>query len=246
MIKNFSLGLRLGAGFGLVLLLVLAMAGTGVLLLKRISNLNELQDASSERARIADAWSQQTELNLARGMVLAKGGNNSDLNDLLAPAMKVTSEKISSYNKALDEKIDRSEDRALFDALLVQRKAYSVMRDGLMTRLKQGDVAGVSEDADKQLAPVGTAYQKAVTDLRDGFNQTLSQQVAEQNQAIKQGMLILTVLAGLALAAGGVVCVMITRSVTQPVKTAIDASARIAAGDLSQPIHTDRGDELGD
>jgi methyl-accepting chemotaxis protein len=245
-LTNLRLSWRLGMAFGLVLLLVLLMAGVGVLQLGRIDSLNDLQTAASDRASAATDWRGETTLNLSRGMVLAKGGNSSTLRDLLAEPMKAGSGRISALVDKLDKAITAPEERALLQTALEHRKSYSALREGLFKRLKQGDVAGVEEDADKLLAPAGKAYIDAVDALNAHFKSSLDAMVAEQNTASHSARLLMLVLAVAAVAAGSLLSWVITRSIVLPLQDAMAATARVAEGDLSHTIQSARGDEVGD
>ncbi len=245
-LTNLRLSWRLGLSFGLVLLLVLMMALVGVLQLGRIDRLSEQQAAASDRADLAISWRSETSLNLARGMVLTKGGNSSTLRDLLAEPMKAGSARISGLVDKLDKAATGAEERALLQAALDQRKSYSALREDLFKRLKQGDVAGVEEDADKRLAPAGKAYIESVEALSDHYKQNVDALVADQAAASRNARLVLLALAVAAVAAGSLLSWVITRSIVVPLQDAMAATARVAEGDLTHEIHSPRGDEVGD
>jgi methyl-accepting chemotaxis protein len=245
-LTNLRLSWRLGLSFGLVLLLVLMMAGVGVLQLGRIDKLTELQSAAKDKADWAIDWRGETATNLSRGMVLTKGGNSSTLRELLAEPMKTGSARISSLVEQLDKAAAAAEERALLKAALEQRKAYSALREDLFKRLKQGDVAGVEEDADKLLAPAGKAYIRTVEALSDHHKKNADALVAEQNAASHNASLLMLVLAAAAVAAGSLLSWVITRSIVAPLHEAMAATALVAQGDLSHKIQSTRGDEVGD
>jgi methyl-accepting chemotaxis protein len=245
-LDQLRLSARLGAAFGLVLLLVLGMSGMGIYKLQRIQALNEEREALSARLQLATNWLHESQINFTRAMVIAKGGNSSDLRRLLDPEMARSTAAISSMADALDTQIHDTVERQLFDQALRERKAFSAVRAGLLTRLKQGDVAGVEEDADKLLQPAGLSYQTTIANLTDSLKRQQTDASSVQTAASRDAVRGLGILTLLALLAGAAMSWSITRSVVVPVRLAIAATQRVAEGRLSEPIVSQRSDELGD
>ena len=71
-----------------------------------------------------------------------------------------------------------------------------------------------------------------------------SGQALERGTASAGALLLGLLVASLAVGASLSLC--ITRSVTRPLAEAVTAARVIADCDLSQPLHSERGDELGD
>jgi methyl-accepting chemotaxis protein len=65
------------------------------------------------------------------------------------------------------------------------------------------------------------------------------------NETIRLQRIILLLAILIALAAGGILLVYITRSIARPIHEGIELANRIAEGDLSQNIALDRKDEIG-
>ncbi len=245
-LQHIRLSARLGLAFGLILLLVLAMAGLGAFQLGRIQQLNAEQAALSAQQGLGREWRALTELNLARGMTLAKAGSNSDVRELSEAPMKATSKRISVTADALGKALTGDTERQLLQAALDQRQRYTALRDGLFKRQRQGDVVGASEDADSQLMPAGNVYLASLAALEKHLGVVLQASVDAQSELARRAILAQGLLALVAVAAGAAMAWLTTRSVTLPLEAAIAASRRIASGDLSQRLSLDRRDELGE
>jgi methyl-accepting chemotaxis protein len=245
-LSDIRLAWRLGLAFGIVLLLVLAMAAVGGLQLKRILACNEVQAQVASQSMLVGDWKRETEINLVRSLVLAKGGNSSTLRELLTDPMKATSARITALKDQLATLITEPESRSLFDAVAGQRKTYSTVRDELFKRLKMGDVAGVEEDADKFLAPAAKAYIASIDALAVQLGARLKASVEQQDRVTRSVTLWMGLLALAAVCSGGLLAWVITRSVVVPLRSAIATTARVAAGDLAQDIDVGRADEMGD
>ncbi len=244
--RNIRLSARLGLAFGLILLLVLAMAGLGIFQLSRIQALSDEQGGLSTQQRLSREWRALSELNLTRGMALAKAGSNSDVRELSEAPMKATSQRIASTTEELGKVLVDGRSRQLLQAALDQRKNYTALRDGLLKRQRQGDVVGAAEDADSKLMPASAAYLASVDALDQHLGAILQRSVSAQNDIARRAIVTQGLLAVLALAAGAVMAWLTTRSVTLPLQGAITASRRIASGDLSQTLAWDRRDEMGE
>jgi methyl-accepting chemotaxis protein len=245
-LRDIRLSARLGLAFGLILLLVLAIAGLGAFQLGRIQKLNAEQVALDAQQGLGREWRALTELNLSRGMALAKAGSNSDVRELSEAPMKATSQRISSTADALAAALVGDTAHQLLQAALDHRQRYSALRDGLFKRQRQGDVVGAAEDADKLLMPAGSAYLASVAALEKHLGQVLQASVEAQSEVARRAIFAQGLLALLAVGLGAVMAWLTTRSVTLPLQAAIAASRRIASGDLSQRLALDRRDELGD
>ena len=245
-LHHIRLSVRLGLAFGLILLLVLAMAGLGAFQLAQIQALNAEQATLTAELQLGHEWRAQSELNLTRGMVLAKAGSNSDVRELSEAPMKATSQHISRITEQLGKALLDDTARPLLQTALDHRKRYTVLRDDLFKRQRKGDVVGAADDADSQLKPLSVSYLGSVQALEMHLSSVLQTSHNAQGELARRAMLSLGGLALLAIVVGAAMAVLTTRSVTLPLQAAIAASHRIAGGDLSQPMALDRRDELGD
>jgi methyl-accepting chemotaxis protein len=245
-LDNLRTAMRLGLAFGLVLLLVVAMAVLGALAVRRIDASNIVQGELTDQAKLVGRWRAETELNLTRTLVLAKGGNNSALRELLAPQMKASTARISEFQASIEKALTDDPARQLLAAVAGQRKAYIAVRDALFKRQQAGDVAGAGEDADLRLAPAASAYLASITELAAELDKRIDWEVQIQTATGAQAVRLLAVLGAVAVVVGAALSWVITRSVVQPLREALLACRRVAQGDLAQDIVTSRHDEAGD
>jgi methyl-accepting chemotaxis protein len=245
-LDNLRLPVRLGASFALILSLVVAMAGVGAYQLLRIDSLNDRETAAANVTNLVNDWQTELNVNLQRAMVMTKGGNSGTLSTLMAEPMKAGSARINTLVTKIEGALTDPEDQALLKSATDQRKRYIAVRDELLKRLNQGDVAGVDTDADKLLAPAAASYAQAVDALQAQQAKTLDTLMSAQYVASRDARLLLGVLAALAVAAGALLTWVITRSIMQPLQAAMRAATKVAQGDLTHEIVTQRRDELGD
>ncbi|WP_140630059.1 methyl-accepting chemotaxis protein [Methylibium rhizosphaerae] len=244
-LKNMKLGLRLGFGFAAVLMLMIGMAAVGAIRLNEIVFLNTKLNADSDRQTLALQWKGETRLNLMRTMAIGKSGNQAELTAYLQPQMKDTSAQITELQKKLESMVTSESEKKLMETIAERRKAYVGIRNSIFDAFKAGDSAGAQARLDSELAPASDAYLAAITALADYLGNELATDSPLLEAKASQGRFLLLGLAMAALLVGGVLAWLITRSVTQPLARAIDATRSVAQGDLSQPINNDRRDEVG-
>ena len=108
-----------------------------------------------------------------------------------------------------------------------------------------GDPAATQKFVDSEFTPLVAAYLKA----QDDFVRTLEQRREQVrtdafNRRVQYAIMGL-VMAALLLAVGLAMAWQLVRSITRPLDQAVNAIDAIAAGDLTQELHSTRKDEFG-
>jgi methyl-accepting chemotaxis protein len=244
-ISSLKFGARLGTGFGIVLFLMVAMAAFGAFRVSRILDINHEITEKSQRYNLAAQWRGDTRLNLTRALAIAKSGNLPALASYLKPLITETSNQIADRQKALQDSVTNEADKARMDAIGERRTAYIAVRDAVFAQMQSGDMSGAMARIDSEMIPASTAYLESIEALEQNLNADLQQAspLLEQNaQATRTWLLIIT---AAALAAGGLISLVITRSITRPMVRAIDAARCVADGDLSRTMNPNPGaDEI--
>jgi len=244
-LNNLKIGQRLALGFGAVLALMAALAAAAYLQLQT-SGQHSLKAADYDhRVLVVAQWAGLTELNVARTLAVAKSGGHADVQAYFSPLMKETTERISTLQKELEAVIDDDEGKALLATVAAKRKVYVDLRTQFNALLKQGD-AGAPAMLSGQVMPAAAAYLDAMKAIQAYEQGLANEATASVTAAIDHGKVVLGGLLLAGLTVGAAMAWGITRSVTRPVGEAAAAASVIAGGDLSQTVHSARGDELGE
>jgi len=244
-LSSLKFGARLGVGFGVILLLMVAMATFGTVRVSRILDINHEIADKSQRYNLATQWVGDTRLNLTRALAIAKSGNLPALAAYLKPQMAETSKQIAERQKALQDSVVDEADKERMAAIGERRTAYMAVRDAVFAQLQSGDMSGATARIDSEMIPASEAYLDAIGALEKNLEADLQQAnpLLEQNARATRTWLIVLTLA--ALAAGGLISLVITRSITVPMERAIETAQHVAAGDLSRTLRTNPGaDEI--
>ncbi len=97
----------------------------------------------------------------------------------------------------------------------------------------------------EKVLPVETEWRALVGQLITLEKELNAAAYAEARSTERMARLILVTVSALALGIGALLAWLLTRSVVQPITLAIQVTERIAQGNLTSPVVTDRHDELG-
>ena len=245
-LNQLKIGLRLGLAFGALIALMVMMTLVQAQRLKAHDTESKQLLSLQRRAQSAQEWVALVRLNASRALAMAISNGNPALTAHHAPGMKATSEKITELQKQLTEVTDSDQGKTLLAAIAEQRKAYVAIRSEVMNKIKAGDTAGAQALVEQQMVAAANTYVASIEGLSRFQEQRVDIGVAKLTRDVRTAQWLQAgFLGGCLLLAAGLVLV-ITRSVTRPLARTVEATGRIAAGDLSQPVNVEGNDELAD
>ena len=245
-LNNFKIATRLSIGFAAVLALMVAMSVAAYVQMSASSQDFDKSMDLSERSRLADQWQAGTELNVSRVIAIAKSHGDPAVVAYFEPMMKETHARNNELQKSLEAAISSAEGKALFAEASDKRSSYIAAREKVLELLKSGDKAAADTQFTQVMLPAATAFLNSTK----GVQQFQSQYSASHSTGAKAAMAngqkwqMMLLLAGVAM--GAWMAYVITRSITQPLHSALDVARGIANNDLSNVVHSDRKDELGE
>ncbi|KQB58927.1 MULTISPECIES: methyl-accepting chemotaxis protein [Acidovorax] len=242
-IKDLKLGIRLGVAFGLLLLITMVIAVLGVMSVTALQHSNEhIATSELKRQGIVHQWQTDIQMNWLRTEAFLKA-NDAQYAGKLKKDMSAVVEVQSKRMQEVHSYLLPGKEMQLYDQAIAARDAYRVKRTELVKAKEAGQ--DVAAQADTVLAPVFQSYaavlQELTHTLDEGVASTLKDTTrkAEASTAWVSGSTVLAILVGLFLAW------WTTRSITAPVRQAVQATTAIAAGDLATPIPLGAKDEPG-
>ena len=214
------------------------------------SNLLKLLDDISKEgatiARVNDDWQNAAEIErIYHGYTMARYHVRGYLNKLAA-----SSETKGNGSTALDSTIAGIVKE--FSALEQQLKSPSLQVTRQTLNKAADNIANYSAYLEKVHAidnRMGDQQQqllKAELSLEESVNQLLVMNRSQQTTLGEQVLVILSIVAALAILIGLVFSFLITHVINRPLHETAALAHRIADGDLTQHIRTQRKDEIGD
>jgi methyl-accepting chemotaxis protein len=242
-LNNMRIGRRLGLAFALLIVLILAVAGFARQALGRIH-----EDMS---LLIDDRVVKVQQLGHIKQNVSDIGRSVRDLvlNPEQAGSLMATIESARRSNLELLGKLDASvrneRARELLAALVQARKGYHDAVQRVAELSAKGDGEGARAALREQARPTQQAVFAAANALTELQGEMMQQTSASTRAQVSATSTALGVMAVLALGLGAGLAWRITRSVVDPLRSALNAADTVASGDLRVQLQTDRRDEAG-
>ncbi|MBH3427376.1 methyl-accepting chemotaxis protein [Pseudomonas alkylphenolica] len=219
-ISNMRVGAKLGMGFGLVLALTFLLSVTGW---HALNTLIERGDKVENIARISD---YTRDLRVHRLTM----GTSTDPQDI--QPLRKTLDELSAHLQATRQHFTADSDVALFNQ---QRDAVNHYADVLQAL---GQPGVDRQPLYQRMAGYGDVL------LRTAQQLTASQK-AKRDADAASAKTLLSLVAVFALMLGALTAWVIARQIVRPLQHTLAVVGRIAQGDLSKDVLTDRRDELG-
>ena len=228
-----------------VIVVISALAALG---LQRISSILSEGEAalavSADLVKIASQWTGLTETNSVRNqaMLLSNGG---PIEGTFSAAVDETSSRISELQKKLEAMPLTDADRAQLQKIGELRKTVIAARNVARQLKKDGKTEEALAQAKQAYEPAMLEYlgaQRELVAMQERRVQAVEAEIEARRHANSIGLLLaLAVLAGVI----GFGTSRLVRSIREPLVQANDCAERIAHGDLSASITSERGDEFG-
>ena len=243
---DLGIGTRLAIAFAAMLLITLGVAFSGYRGMDRVATVTqEMLAGDAEAARLADdSRAASLELRRFEADFLLNIGSEKQAQYArewhkaaqdFKRDLEILAKLVSDAEKAQLATIGRDVDTYAAGFARVEEQ----IRSGAVTTPQDGNAA---------MAPVRDVA-RAISDVMDQIAERHAKAMQEQKQVIGEAAasarntMIAIVVLGIAL--GVVVSLFITRSITLPVATAVDAAERIARGDLTEVVEARSKDEIG-
>ncbi|MGF6267233.1 methyl-accepting chemotaxis protein [Paraburkholderia youngii] len=247
-LTDLKIGARLGLAFAVTLALTFALAAVSLTWLSAFnSNVSDLTDA-----RLPILIDSYALLEITRRQSVmerdALAALESDEPAVATANLQAISEGHDAVTKAVTEiqrLIYTDQGKKLWSNIAAARQAYLSSRAGIIAQIKAGAAVEARQKLLKEQLPLENQYLAAVNALiyyvRDQVDTQRDTSSASYNDA---RTLILT-LAALALAVGAACAVVATRSITKPLREAVDGTHQVAEGNLIVQAAATARDETG-
>jgi methyl-accepting chemotaxis protein len=244
-LRNVSIGVRLGLGFAVILLFSMLITGISVWRLHDVASATRvMMEQPLAKERYISDWYGRIDSAVRRTIAIARSSDTS-LSGYFAEESKVSSASSAELQKKIEALIDKPEEKAMFAGLLEQRKLYIGSRDQVYKLKGEAQVDAANEVFEKTFVPAAAKYQKMVLDLLEHQRASIDTTAREIDAVASTSRNLMLVLAALALAFGVVCAWVLTMGIVRPLRTAVDIARKVADGDLTAQIDATAKDETG-
>jgi len=242
---NLKIGARLGFGFALILVLLAAAVGLGLSSMGRISNRTDqiVDDHNVKTFAVTEMADNFRDISLiiTNIVLLQDDASLQEKKNQLGAAR----EKYGKAKKVfLDTELNENE-KELLSKLDAAIKYSAPIVNKVVELGMQNKNEEATELLVKQSLP---SIQKAIGVIEEiiQYEKDQGKAAAEHAKAdYTSARNLMLGLGGLAIVLGGVISLLITRSITRPINAAVKVAETVAAGDLSSRIDVTSKDETG-
>jgi methyl-accepting chemotaxis protein len=244
-LRNFNIGTRLWMGFGFIMCLLIIIVGTSLVRMQgaqqRIDNI--LEDRYRKVSIIT-----QVKYNVAlihQHMRMAVLESNADGVQRETEAMTALRAKNKELLDTFDKIINVPRAREIFTAIINARAADLAAQKELLALASAGDTAGAKAMLAGKVADTERAYVRKMNEMVELQSGKMEEEAALCKNEFAQAREILIGVAAAALLMAFLTAWYATRSITHPIREAVDLATRVAGGDLTANIEVTTADETG-
>jgi methyl-accepting chemotaxis protein len=244
--RKGSIGRRLALVLSGILGLSLFSSAVAVWQLRALgAEVEDMLQNSLKVERAASDWMRNTSSGVQRAAAIAKS-TDASLIEYFAPATAAAIKETNELQKQIEASLDTPEERELFARIGELRKAYLSSREAVSKAKQAGDVDGAARLFAERFEPASKTYLEAVAELTRYQRAELDKSSAQVEALRSRTVWLLVACTGLALAVGTVLSVLLSRSITVPLRDAERSARAIADMDLTgEPRRHYRDDETG-
>ncbi|PUA28109.1 MAG: methyl-accepting chemotaxis protein [Cellvibrio sp. 79] len=243
MIRNIKLGSRLTLGFGVLALIIL---------IQGLIALNKMSDMHNSQEEVAENWlpSIMAIANLRYTITRYRVFTLRTLMDSSASEIIQTKTRLSEIGQDLDNAIERydaliseDEERRIFNSLVDSKKRYVANAQQVIVLVEGGNLDDAKAFIEREQNPLADQIVKdlaALFQINSG-GANASAQRADEAYTSSKLLTIASVVTALILT--GALSLVVTKSITSPIQSALVATENIASGNLTKRIDSDGQDE---
>lgn len=243
MFRHVRIGTRLFLSFGMLAMLVLGLG------LFALSKMKTVEKSSEE---IITGWVPSLDvvgrlnMNLLRYRAFTmRVVLHPDPSAIMGTEIQLEElqEDINRDMALYQQLISLDEERALFDELTLVNSRYSDVTARLLTLVRARNLGEATRLLETEQQPLANNIVRVLIRLGEIQQQGANASAAQAAATFAQSQQMIFIVIALALAATTLLAIIITRSITGPLRSAVQATEVIAQGNLTQTIHTQGKDE---
>lgn len=243
--SNLSTGSRVIFSFVLVLAVMASMTTIALWRLQSANDMTEylVHDKLAKQQLAADLLAA-VQLNGERAVLIAKS-DSLEVAEYFQNRTTMGEKLVADVEYKLRAVPHDAPEQALLASMGKQRKTYQLVRDEVFKLKAGGRTMEVEQLVDSKMASTFKAYIDAVHALVAHQKKQAESLALESARQFQINRALLAGLGALALASGVLLAWLLTRSIVEPLKQAVQLATKVAQGDLRATIDFDRKDEIG-
>lgn len=241
--NNLKIGVRLGLGFGSIILLLAFIAVISIVRLKGCGDKTD-DIVNNRYAKVLLLSKVRSNASVygrdLRNALLSS--DNEERKGFFDSMRKIGADNSDVMDK-LEKVLDTPEGIKIFKGIKDARANYadSAKRDAKL--IKEGDKEKAAEVLLKEVIPAENAFFASMDHLKDLITEVMDRTGKEGVDQAGEATMLVAALSVAATLLAAIIGILITRSITRPLKQAVVVAQAVAIGDLTSHIEVRGRDE---
>ena len=245
-LTSVRIGNRLAIGFAIVLGLSIISTFYGLVSTRSNAEATKsMMEIPLAKERIISDWYMLIYSAAARTSLIAKSTDDS-LAVTFDEIIEAGAKKGAALQKSLEPLLVTEKEKSMYKATLALRAEYQSAKNQIMRAKKSGDAEEATHLYNDVFKSAASNYENRVLEFLNFQRKAIDDIASAIDKENRQSFNLMLALGLFLVAVGGVCAVVISRSITVPLQSAIVVATTVAAGDLSTSIESSSKDEIGD
>ena len=242
-LRNLNVAPRAALFFALIIALVFVLGAFAVVQMGKLKDSEKDVElnwmASIRQTGLMNSTALRLRLETQRGLADPQ-------------SIQKTIDSFASYRKAFNDAVANYEpliasdkERSFYTPVKNSADAYSKLMDSLEPLMRQGDVAAAVSLVQTGIRPLTNTMEMQIKDLTNFNNDGAAQAGQNATDLYNNGLWLVVGLIAAVVALTVGLALLLTKSITSPIKDALSVAERIAASDLSKEVLVSGTDEAG-
>ncbi|GGX99780.1 methyl-accepting chemotaxis protein [Vogesella alkaliphila] len=242
---NMTVGQRLSAGFATVLSLFVTITAMGIWCLHDVAlATQEMMRRPIVKERLVSDWYTNVNAGVRRSTAIAVS-KDENLAQFFAEDQKKSTQQNNYLQKQIEDLLSSPSEKALFAEIGDKRQRFLQARDRMTNAKKEGQSDLAEQLFQDQFLPASRIYLEKIQVFLKMQRDELDHHARYVDETYRESRTWMLSLGFGAVLLGVIIAWVIARSITRPLKKAIDVANLVAAGDLRVKVNTSASDETG-
>ncbi|EEG09622.1 methyl-accepting chemotaxis protein [Pseudogulbenkiania ferrooxidans] len=242
---NLTVGQRLGVGFALVLSLLITITALGVWRLHEVALATQgMVQVPIAKERLVSDWYTNIVAGVRRSTAVAISKDES-LAQFFAEDQKYSTQQNNILQKQIEALLYLKEEQALFAEIRQKRQRFLQARDSMTNAKKAGRGELAEQLFHSQFLPASKSYLEKMQAFLRLQRREVDSHARYVDGVYRESRIWMLILGVGAVLLGIIAAWAIARSITRPLRQAIEVAYQVAAGDLTVKFKTCASDETG-
>jgi methyl-accepting chemotaxis protein len=244
--QNLRIGTRLAIGFAVVL--VLSIVAISYALFNARSSVKSMREMMANPVVTERLTADMKSMILSgvwRTAMVAKS-KDAELGVVFAKDIAEGARQGGEVMKKIESRLVTDEEKAMFASLNEVRGKYQAAKTAVVDAKKAGNMEEGMRLYTERFEPTSTLYKAKIEEMLALERRIIDDTADRIEAANERDSRLCAILSVLILALGATCAALIARSITRPLKSAVDVAEKVASGDLTTTFAAQPRDEVGD